>query len=178
MVLKINLREIPKDGVQLDCGVVGSEVGLSPEDGEIIDSLQCSGQLSLQDERTAYFHGKLTGRVARECVRCLGRFEEMVSLPCEAIFRTSEKTGVVTGTKGKLSRVRNVGLDEDDEEETEAYPIVGNHVDLLPMVREHLILATPMQCLCRPNCLGLCQVCGINLNDSACDCYMPVSVSS
>jgi hypothetical protein len=110
-------------------------------------------------------------------VRCLALFEDIVFLPCEAVFRTSNKLGGLTGTKRKMPRVRNVALDEDDAE-TEAYSITGNHADLLPMVREYLILATPMQCLCQQDCLGLCQKCGVNLNESVCECYMPVTVSS
>ena len=177
MPVLINLLEVPKDGVQVDCEVDRSGVSLSPEDGEIIDSLHCSGHLSLPDERTAYFQGTLSGRVERECVRCLSPFEDIICSSCEAVFRTSNTLGALTEGKGKHSRVRNADL-EEDEAETEAYPIVGNHVDLLPMVREHLILATPMQCLCQENCLGLCQVCGINLNEKKCECYMPVTVSS
>ena len=177
MPVSINLLEVPKDGVQVDCEVERSEISLSPEDGEIIDSLHCSGHLSLPDERTAYFQGTLSAKVERECVRCLSLFEDIIGLSCEAVFRTSNTLGALTESKGKHSRVRNVDLDED-EGENEAYPIIGNHVDLLPMVREHLILATPMQCLCQENCLGLCQLCGINLNEKMCECYMPVTVSS
>jgi uncharacterized protein len=37
-------------------------------------------------------------------------------------------------------------------------------VDLTPLLREELILATPLAPLCRPDCAGLCPVCGEDLN--------------
>jgi uncharacterized protein len=42
------------------------------------------------------------------------------------------------------------------------------HIDLAPLVREYMLLDIPMKPLCRPDCKGLCPVCGQNLNDSTC----------
>jgi uncharacterized protein len=38
------------------------------------------------------------------------------------------------------------------------------------MVREQCYLAIPMKPLCRPDCQGLCPVCGTNLNIERCQC--------
>ncbi len=43
-------------------------------------------------------------------------------------------------------------------------------IDLAPLVRELSLLALPIKVLCRPDCLGLCQECGANLNDGDCGC--------
>ena len=178
MTVGINHFDIPDDGIQIDCEVAPSVLPLSPEDGEIVDPLHCSGHLSRSGEQVVYFQGTLSGRVVRECVRCLGRYEDIVFLPCEAVFRKSGNLGGLNQTQEKLLRARGVDFDEDETAETEAYPIVGNVVDLLPMIREQLILATPMQCLCQEECQGLCQTCGINLNEGVCKCYRPVTVST
>ncbi|MDP9252959.1 MAG: DUF177 domain-containing protein [Chloroflexota bacterium] len=37
-------------------------------------------------------------------------------------------------------------------------------IDLTPLLREELMLATPIAALCRPDCKGLCPVCGDDLN--------------
>ncbi len=37
-------------------------------------------------------------------------------------------------------------------------------IDLTPLLREELILTTPLAPLCRPDCKGLCLVCGDDLN--------------
>jgi uncharacterized protein len=38
-------------------------------------------------------------------------------------------------------------------------------LDLTDLLREELILATPVASLCRPDCAGLCPVCGDDLNE-------------
>ncbi len=37
-------------------------------------------------------------------------------------------------------------------------------IDLTPLLREEIFLATPFAPLCRPDCKGLCPVCGDDLN--------------
>ncbi len=56
----------------------------------------------------------------------------------------------------------------------EAFEIVDNQLDLLPMVRELALLDAPEAPLCRPDCAGLCPVCGADLNDVVCGCVAPV----
>ena len=41
-------------------------------------------------------------------------------------------------------------------------------VDITEDVRQELVLAYPMIPLCRPDCQGLCPVCGQNLNERRC----------
>jgi uncharacterized protein len=38
------------------------------------------------------------------------------------------------------------------------------------ILREQLQLNVPMRALCKEGCLGLCAVCGMNRNESNCDC--------
>ena len=53
------------------------------------------------------------------------------------------------------------------------YPIVDDHIDLGPMVRDALVLDLPMAPLCRPDCAGLCPQCGANRNEGDCGCVAP-----
>jgi uncharacterized protein len=56
-------------------------------------------------------------------------------------------------------------------EDPSAFLIDEHHVlDLTEAVRQYRVLAAPMQPLCRPDCAGLCSVCGQNLNESPCAC--------
>jgi uncharacterized protein len=41
-------------------------------------------------------------------------------------------------------------------------------IDLTPVLREYMLLEIPISPLCRPDCKGLCPVCGNNLNESTC----------
>lgn len=44
-----------------------------------------------------------------------------------------------------------------------------NHqIDLTPLVREYMLLDIPISPLCKPDCKGLCPVCGNNLNEYQC----------
>jgi uncharacterized protein len=55
----------------------------------------------------------------------------------------------------------------------DAYLLEGDQLNLAPLVREHLLLALPDAPLCRPDCLGLCPVCGAdksNPQEANCGC--------
>jgi len=43
-------------------------------------------------------------------------------------------------------------------------------LDLTPDIREDILITFPQKFLCRADCLGLCTVCGQNLNEGSCDC--------
>ena len=45
----------------------------------------------------------------------------------------------------------------------------NNIIDLEPIVREEMLLAFPINPLCRPDCQGLCPICGENRNTTACN---------
>ncbi len=55
-------------------------------------------------------------------------------------------------------------IDED------AYAIEGDQIDLAPAVREYVVIEVPDGPLCRPDCAGICPVCGSDRNESPCSC--------
>lgn len=177
MSLTINLLDVPPDGLHIHHEVEPAALSLSHDEGTVIGTLRCSGNVLRKDERSAHFQGVISGRVSRECVRCLTLFEESLSLPCEAEFQKPSNAILPDSVKGKGVKAHDVSLDEYAPDE-DVYPISGNDIDLLPAIREHVILATPLQPLCKEDCLGLCQVCGANLNEGVCKCCTPVPPSS
>ncbi len=52
----------------------------------------------------------------------------------------------------------------------DAYEIEGDQIDLAPAVREYILLEVPDGPLCRVDCAGICPVCGIDRNESGCEC--------
>ena len=52
----------------------------------------------------------------------------------------------------------------------QSYPSSGNEIDLSEEIREVLLLNVPLKPLCNPDCKGLCQHCGRNLNLEKCAC--------
>jgi uncharacterized protein len=55
--------------------------------------------------------------------------------------------------------------DTEDEELLSPY-VVGDELDIGRWAHDAAVLAVPTQLLCRPDCAGLCPVCGESLNDS------------
>ena len=52
----------------------------------------------------------------------------------------------------------------------DAVEIVGDQIDLAPIVREYALLELPDAPLCRDDCAGICPECGADMNESPCDC--------
>ena len=52
----------------------------------------------------------------------------------------------------------------------EAYVIEEGQIDLGPLVRETVLLELDRERQCRPDCAGLCPVCGVDRNVTKCSC--------
>ncbi len=181
MPLTINLVDIPSEGQSVLGEIFPTEMELPSDDGTLLGPVKCVGQVLVSDDRMAHFQGMLTARIARECVRCLSISEEDISLECNADFSQPNSVASLldSSKKSKKTSRRHVEIiDETDGQNVDMYPITESQIDLLPALREHLILATPPHPLCREQCLGLCQACGVNLNDDVCECNSPVTAAS
>jgi uncharacterized protein len=66
------------------------------------------------------------------------------------------------------TKVREVYEEVSDGEET--YALEGSRVDLVPLVRDAVLLGLPPAPLCHEGCRGLCPVCGANRNEVRCSC--------
>jgi DUF177 domain-containing protein len=85
---------------------------------------------------------EFTARLHGPCYRCLG--DAVLEVPIRGREYQAEST--------------------DDEELRTPYVTEGN-LDLSAWARDAVALALPLKILCRPDCAGLCMVCGKNLND-------------
>lgn len=56
------------------------------------------------------------------------------------------------------------------DESDEFYCFSGEYISLDKMVVDSILLNLPAKITCRPDCKGLCPVCGTNLNISSCAC--------
>lgn len=54
--------------------------------------------------------------------------------------------------------------------ENDAFIYEFDVVDMTDPIRESLLLAEPLQALCRIDCQGLCPVCGADKNEGDCGC--------
>lgn len=105
----------------------------------------------------------------RKNVKLLIRTEFTLQLICSRCLEEFEKKFEEEATY--FLKVGSEPLEEEKvllEEDifTLFYPTP--EVDTIPLVREMIILAPPMKPLCKPDCKGLCPVCGANLNKEDC----------
>jgi uncharacterized protein len=92
-----------------------------------------------------------------ECSRCLAPFGYPVHVSFDETFY--QQVDVVSGEH--LA----------PPEEPEPFYIDTNHViDITDAVRQYSEMAAAMQPLCRPDCPGMCPVCGTDLTIETCDC--------
>ena len=57
-----------------------------------------------------------------------------------------------------------------DKENADIFPLEGDVLDVGEILFTCLILEMETKFLCTPDCAGLCQTCGANLNDGPCAC--------
>ena len=104
---------------------------------------------------------RVTGRVGTtlqlDCGRCLEPFDIPLDAAFDALF---------------LPAVANAGAGEQEvaDEDLGVSFYKDETLDLAELMREQFYLALPMKPLCRPDCKGLCPVCGINRNRETCTC--------
>ncbi len=91
------------------------------------------------------------------CSRCLESF----TMPVDAAFDLRYQPRTANTGDGELE------IQEDDLS-TAYYD--DESIDLGQLMREQCYLAMPMKPLCQNECLGLCPVCGTNLNRGGCSC--------
>lgn len=84
-----------------------------------------------------------------ECSRCAEPFH--ISLPFEATEEFREEAG-------------------PNDESLDYWRFTGDAINLDEMVSDASGVSFPIAVVCRPECRGLCPICGTNLNHSECDC--------
>lgn len=108
-----------------------------------------------------YDHIRVTGRVETElgltCSRCLAEYRTEVDAPFTIFY------------------LRATGMDQDEEVELAEEDMIsatyaGDEIDFTAEIAEQITMAIPFKPLCRVECRGLCQICGADLNASACAC--------
>jgi uncharacterized protein len=91
--------------------------------------------------------GSAEAELAGECVRCLEEISSEIAADFQELF------------------VYDDGSAGEDEEDGETGRLVGDLVDLEPLLRDAVVLALPFQPLCQDDCPGLCTECGARLAD-------------
>jgi DUF177 domain-containing protein len=82
-----------------------------------------------------------------ECVRCLEGFLQPIHAEFDELY----------------------AFREEDADESGQLLSENAFIDLGPVVREYLLLEMPIGPQCKVECRGLCDICGVNLNQGTCE---------
>jgi uncharacterized protein len=99
-------------------------------------------------QRGLLVEAQMSAIIATNCVRCL----EATLTPVESDF------------------TELYAFDQRTETENELIVPESGIIDLEPLVHDYLLLDIPKIPLCKPDCAGLCPICGENWNETRCDC--------
>ena len=89
-----------------------------------------------------------------------------VGIPCD---RCLEEVEVPFDLSIAQKLVAPDRADQDALEEQEAF-MEGYSLNIDSLIDNEITTSWPMKVLCRPDCKGLCPVCGKDLNTGACGC--------
>jgi len=110
-----------------------------------------------KDAQKVRLVGRIRTTLEADCGRCLEAFEIPVDAAFDLMF-LPQADQTATGEQEVQDADIGVSFYKDDV------------IDLGEVMREQFYLALPMKPLCRPDCQGLCPVCGANRNREQCGC--------
>ena len=90
--------------------------------------------------------GTVTAPLTGECGRCLEPIHDQLVVQVQELFVYPEGS-------------------TDQDEDDEVARMDGDFLDLVPTLRDAVVLALPLNPLCRTDCQGLCATCGERLDD-------------
>jgi len=143
----------PRKPFRLNVGfLIHEEVGYTREFSWEFDRVVLGEDLRLtgvhgaaQISRTPqglFVHGQFSGETVLQCVRCLTDYSHLLHWEMTELYAFDHRSTTESG----------LVLPEDA------------HIDLGPLLREYALLELPISPVHKPDCAGLCPVCGQDLN--------------
>lgn len=102
--------------------------------------------------------GKVRMRLSQVCRRCL----ELAEMDWESAFEEEFVPTIDLATGMPIAREEDV--------EPELLIDEQNMLDMTEILRQYAVMELMAPSLCRPDCKGLCFMCGHNLNHGPCEC--------
>lgn len=130
-------------------------VGAPADLGTVVIGIPEGSDLDLDLRLEAVMEGVLVtgtvrGQAVGECVRCLDEVTEPVDVALSELFVYPERAAAAA---------------EDGDEDEDLHELDGDFLDLEPALRDAVVPTLPFQPVCRPDCPGLCSLCGARLAD-------------
>ncbi len=122
-----------------------------------------------------FVSGLLRGTLQVPCSRCLEPAHAPIDQPFRAVYLPAGHGRAVEGPEIEPG-APSESLGEEAESPDVFFHVRGR-LDLTPMLREQLLLASPARVLCAEGCLGLCPTCGTYQNRARCGCPSQPGIS-
>lgn len=147
MINVVELLQAP--GTRRSVSVDAPLAGLSTESARIEPTQPVHFQMVLEavDGESVHARGAVSGKMTVICRRCLAESIEDFKVDVSEVYRP-----------------------ERDVWDPGFVVVDALTVDLEVVATEGIALAMPAFPLCRPDCAGLCTVCGADLNEGECGC--------
>lgn len=149
-MIKVNVAEIKKRLVgqkTFAFDLTPDELEITSSEVEILGTIKTEGSISNAGD-VLLLEATMSAQVRRTCGRCLKEFTAVTKAEVlEKFYPTSAE---------------NI--------EKDAFVYDSDVINITEPLRESLLLAEPMQALCKEDCQGLCPSCGADLNEGDCGC--------
>ena len=156
--MEVQLRDIPDEGLDL-----AFDLGAEPLEFLKKEGIGFEGPIPVQlsvlkvGEGALFVSGRINGRIALECVRCLKGVPFPLGVGVQAQYLSSES-------------LKDQEECELRREEMDVVFYSGSTIRFNDLIQEQILLSIPMQSLCREDCRGLCPQCGQDCNTTQCGC--------
>ena len=153
IAMKLDLRQITPEGNEFGFSELAPDLELSAKGFEFPDPVEVNiSAMKSGDE--IIVQGRVATTVEMECARCLDIFEMEINPRIQFVIQLLD------------THLPQMSGDDDFI----ILPKTSGEYDIADRVRESIILELPLKPLCYEGCRGLCPMCGVNLNESSCEC--------
>jgi len=164
--LSFRLKDLEHKDKHIDCAL-GPELIVDALSDLEVDAKHSSLHLTADLNKhnvTVLCSGSLTGELLLPCQLCLGPARVVVDQRLHTVF--VPPSSAIAEREGEASD--EDGADDVDDVDYAHHD--GETLDLLPIVREYIILSVPITVHCKEDCRGLCPLCGADKNQGDCAC--------
>ncbi len=154
--MRYKIKDIGEGGIDLRVAVTEAWLAAACPDASLgLSEAGARFEGRLEPAGDGYLlRGTLRGEMRVPCARCLEPAPVTIDAPMTVSFVEREQPAE--------------GEEADSEDEVVSFE--HGVIDLGPPIRDEILLAVPMTATCRPDCAGICPVCGRNRNLTPCDC--------
>ena len=112
-----------------------------------LEGIAVTGEYFCTGDSRISLRADVKAEVHTRCSRCLEPVQEPLRAEIDALYAR-----------------------QPDPDDPDLYTFEAHALQLEDAAKDALLLALPLQFFCKPDCKGLCPVCGGNLNHNTCTC--------